>query len=115
MTNTRVPRSGNAALAAGALIQLALGIEFVLAGVNKLLDPEFATQFEPFVAASPAASSGVLAPLLRGLVLPHPVASALLVTFAELGAGLVLVVSAVEGARRRPPRRLRSPHGHETT
>jgi hypothetical protein len=105
--------SGNAALAAGALIQLALGIEFVLAGLNKLLDPDFAAQFEQFVAASPAAHSGVLAPVVQWLVLEHAPSAAQLATFAELGAGLVLVVSAVEVARRRFPGRLGSQHSYE--
>jgi hypothetical protein len=105
--------SGNAALAAGALIQLALGIEFVLAGLSKVLDPEFAAQFEQFVAASPAAHSGILAPLLQGLVLGHATIAAQIATFAELGAGVVLVVSAIEVARRRFPGRLGSQHSYE--
>ena len=57
---TRLPVSGNAALAAGALIQLALGVEFVLAGLSKVLHPEFAAQFGQFVAASPAAPVALL-------------------------------------------------------
>ena len=112
-TQTRLPLSGNAALAAGALIQLVLGVEFVLAGLDKLLDPDFAMQSEQFVAASPAATSGLLAPLLRGFVLPHPTLAAQLTTFAELGAGVVLAVSAIEVARRRLPGRLGSHHGYE--
>jgi hypothetical protein len=105
--------SGNAALAAGALIQLALGIEFLLAGLSKVLDPDFAAQLEQFVAASTAAKSGILSPVLQGLVLPHAAIAAQLVTFAELGAGVVLVVSAIEVARRRLPGRIGSQHGYE--
>ena len=54
-TQTRLPLSGNAALAAGALIQLVLGVEFVLAGLDRLLDRDFAMQLEQFVGASPGA------------------------------------------------------------
>src|SRR5207248_10379635 len=37
----RLPASGNTALAASALIQAALGIEFFLSGLNKFADPNF--------------------------------------------------------------------------
>ena len=113
-TSARLPLSGNAALAAGALVQMALGIEFALAGLGKLLDAEFAIQFQQFVAASPAARGGVLAPLLQGLVLPHASIVAQLATSAELGAGLVLVVSSIEVARRRLPGSIGSQHAYET-
>lgn len=109
----RLPLSGNAALAAGALVQLVLGVEFVLAGLDKLLDPDVASQLEQFVAASPAATSGMLAPLLRGFILPHPTLAAQLTTLAELGAGVVLAASAFEVVRRRLPGRLGSQHAYE--
>jgi hypothetical protein len=113
-TSARLPLSGNAALASGALVQAALGVEFALAGLSKLLDPDFATQFQQFVAASPASRGGIMAPLLQGLVLPYASVAAQLATSAELGAGLVLVVSAVEVARRRFPGRIGSQHAYET-
>ena len=65
-TSSRLPRSGNAALAGGALVQAALGIEFVFAGLNKakwselsmrlldsgdVSDHPYQTQFEAFFAA----------------------------------------------------------------
>jgi hypothetical protein len=112
-TSGRLPLSGNAALASGALVQLALGVEFTLAGLAKLLDPDFPGQLEQFVAASPAAHGGVLAPLLQGVLLPHASIAAQLATSAELGAGVVLVVSAIEVARRRLPAPMGSQHGYE--
>ena len=112
-TSARLPLSGNAALAAGALVQLALGTEFALAGLSKLLDPDFAIQLEQFVAGSPAAHSGILASLLQDVVLPHASIVAQLATSAELGAGVVLVVSAIEVARRRFPSPIGSQHGYE--
>ena len=112
-TSARLPLSGNAALAAGALVQMALGIEFALAGLSKLLDPDFATQFEQFVAGSPASRGSILAPLVQGVVLPHASIAAQLATAAELGAGVVLAVSAIEVARRRFPGRIGTQHRYE--
>jgi hypothetical protein len=112
-TAARLPRSGNAALAAGALIQVALGTEFVLAGLSKALDADFAAHFEGFMQASPAAQRGLLAPLLQGLVLPNAAAAARLATFVELGAGLVLLLSALEVARRRFSGQLGKQHPYE--
>src|SRR5919201_1627623 len=109
-SGARLPLSGNAALAAGALIQVAVGLEFLLAGASKLLDPEFAEHFASFVAASPGSSAGPLAPILQGLVLPHAWVAARLTTFAEIGAGLVLTLSSVEVARRRFSGRIGAQH-----
>src|SRR5881392_3985921 len=67
----RLPASGNTALAASALIQAALGIEFFLSGLNKFADPNFVRNFKLFVDASPGTHTGVLAPLIRSLVLPN--------------------------------------------
>jgi hypothetical protein len=113
-TPARLPLSGNAALAAGALVQFVLGLEFALAGTSKLLDADFSRQFQQFVAGSPAARDGVLAPLLQGLVLPHASLAASLATFAELGAGVVLALSALDVLRRRFPAPLGAQHGYET-
>src|ERR687888_2482060 len=71
LTTSRLPRSGNTALASGALIQAVVGAEFVLAGLNKLVDPDFATQFAAYVTASPGARSGPLALLFQSLIAPN--------------------------------------------
>ena len=97
-TSARLPLSGNAALAAGALVQLALGTEFALAGLSKLLDPDFAIQLEQFVAGSPAAHSGILAPLLQDVVLPH--ASIAAIAAFPYGAcmGLAIAIFRIVGS-----------------
>jgi hypothetical protein len=83
--------------------------------LSKLLDPDFATQFEQFVAASPASRGGFLAPLLQAVVLPYAAIAAQLATSAELGAGVVLVASAVEVARRRFSGRIGRQHAYENS
>jgi hypothetical protein len=108
-----VPRSGSTALAAGALVQGILGGEFVLAGLNKLADPQYVAHFRDFAAGSAGQVGGPLAWLLRSLVLPNVVIAAQLARVTELGAGLVLVLVAVEVARRRVGGRLGEPHGYE--
>jgi hypothetical protein len=95
------------------MIQVAVGLEFLLAGTSKVLDPEFADHFASFVASSPGSQLGLLAPLLQALVLPHASLAARLTTFAELGAGLVLVLSSIEVARRRFSGRLGAQHAYE--
>jgi hypothetical protein len=97
----RLPRSGNAALVAGALIQAALGAEFVLAGLGKVVAPDYTEQFRDFVQGSAGASSGPLSLLVQALVVPHLDVVAHLARITELTAGAVLVLSAVEVARRR--------------
>ena len=57
-TATRLPRSGDAALAAGALIQAALGVEFLLAGLGKVVAPDYTQQFRAFVQGSAGANAG---------------------------------------------------------
>jgi hypothetical protein len=109
----RLPRSGNAALAAGALIQAALGLEFVLAGLSKIVDANFAAQFKTFVENSPGSKSGVLAPIIQALVLPNIAVAANLARFTEFGAGIVLLVAAVEVARRRFAGSFGSQHTYE--
>jgi hypothetical protein len=100
-TAPRLPRSGGAALAAGALIQAALGAVFVLAGLAKVAAPDYTEQFRAFVQGSPGASSGPLSLLVQTLVLPHLDVVAHLARITELTAGAILVLSAVEVARRR--------------
>jgi len=108
-----IPRSGSSALAAGALVQAILGGEFVLAGLNKLADPQYVTHFREFVAGSVALVGGPVAWLLRSLVLPNAAVAAQLARVTELGAGLVLVLAAVEVARRRVAGPLGAPHAYE--
>lgn len=109
----RLPASGNTALAASALIQAALGIEFTLAGLDKVADPMFVANFDAFVRANPGASGGILAPLVQGLVLPHVAIAATVIKFAELLIGPTLLIGAAEVARRRFAGRLGIQHGYE--
>src|SRR5580704_17891310 len=52
---TRLPASGNAALAASALVQGALGTEFTLAWLDKVSDATYVADFQTFVRANPGA------------------------------------------------------------
>ena len=54
----RRPRSGNAALAAGALVEAALGAVFVLAGLCKVVVSDDAEALRRFVRGSAVASDG---------------------------------------------------------
>jgi hypothetical protein len=109
----RSPRSGNAALAAGALIQAALGAEFVLAGLGKVVAANYTEQFRDFVEGSVGATTGPLSPLVQALVVPNIDFIAQLSRFTELTAGAVLVVSAIEVARRRFAGPLGAQHADE--
>ncbi len=109
----RLPRSGNAALAAGALIQAALGTEFILAGLSKIVDANFVAQFKTFVENSPGAKAGLLAPIIQALVVPNIAVAANLARFTEFGAGIVLLVAALEVARRRFAGSFGSQHTYE--
>src|SRR5207245_10002313 len=97
----RLPASGNAALAASGLIQAALGIEFLLSGLNKLADPHFVQNFTAFVNASPGTRTGVLAPLIHALVLPNNTLFAALTKHTEVSLGLVPMICTLEVRRRR--------------
>ena len=109
----RLPQSGNTALAASALIQGALGIEFMLSGLNKVADPHFVANFDQFVHSSPGTTSGVLSPLVQALVLPNIGFFAALITIIELSLGTVLMIGAMEIGRRRFAGRLGAPRGYE--
>jgi len=109
----RLPRSGNAALAAGALVQAAVGAEFVLAGLSKLVDAQFPTQFVGFVQGSPGAKSGPLAGVIQSVVLPNAEFMAILAQWTELVAGAILVLTAVEVLRRRLAGPLGAQHVYE--
>lgn len=109
----RLPASGNTALAASALIQLALGIEFFLSGLNKFADPSFVRNFSLFVKASPGTRSGLLAPLIQSVILPNIALFAALTKWMELTLGVVLLLGAIEVGRRRFSGRLGRQHGYE--
>jgi hypothetical protein len=112
-TVRRVPASGNTALAASALIQAALGIEFTLSGLNKLADPNFVRNFDAFVRASPGTRTGLLAPLIQNIVVPNIGSFAALTKYVELALGIILLLGAVEVGRRRLSGRVAAEHGYE--
>ncbi|GAC1479729.1 MAG: hypothetical protein PVSMB9_03700 [Candidatus Dormibacteria bacterium] len=112
-TSRRLPASGNAALAASALIQAALGIEFLLSGLNKFADPNFISNFRAFVRASPATGRGLLAPFIHSLVLPNLGLWASTIKYTELTLGVVLLIGAAEIARRRFQGSFARQHGYE--
>ena len=97
----RLPASGNTALAASAVIQTAVGIEFILSGLNKFADPHYIQNFNQFVRANPGTNNGILSGLTKGLVLPNVAFFATLLQFAELSLGIVLLLGALEVGRRR--------------
>jgi hypothetical protein len=109
----RLPASGNSALAASALIQAAIGIEFLLSGLNKFADSRYVQNFNQFVRSNPGANSGILSGLTRGLVLPNVAVFASLLRFAELGFGIILLLGAIEVGRRRLSGRIGREHGYE--
>jgi len=109
----RLPASGNTALAASALIQTALGIEFVLSGLNKFADPHYVQNFDQFVSSNPGTQSGILSGLVKGLVLPNVAFFATLLQFTETALGIVLLLGAIEVGRRRFSGRFGREHGYE--
>jgi len=109
----RIPASGNAALAASALIQAALGIEFTLSGLNKFADPGFVDHFNAFVRSSPGTYNGLLAPLIQQLVLPNIALFAAITKYTELILGVVLLLGAIEVGRRRLTGGIAAQHGYE--
>src|SRR5438876_5181182 len=113
VTMRRLPASGNTALAASALIQAALGIEFLLSGLNKFADPNFVRNFQAFVDGSPGTQNGLLAGLIHTLVQPNIAFFAGLTEYTELGLGIVLLLGALEVGRRRLSGRVGVEHGYE--
>jgi hypothetical protein len=113
LTSARLPRSGNAALASGALIQAAIGAEFVLAGLNKAVNPDYLIQFRGFLGGSPGTTSGPLAPVFQTLVVPYADVFGMVAMLTELVAGAILVVTALEVARRRLAGPIGAQHGYE--
>jgi hypothetical protein len=108
-----LPASGNTALAASAVVQGALGAEFTLSGLNKVADATYVVDFDSFVRANPGTRSGILAPIVNGLVLPHVGIFAGLIKYAELGLGPILLIGALEIGRRRFAGRLGARHAYE--
>ena len=106
------PESGNHALAASALVQAALGVEFGLSGLNKVADPRYVANFSSFVSANPGSSSGPLATLIQDLVLPNADLFATLLKATELLLGPILFLGALEIGRSRLGGRLGAPHRH---
>jgi hypothetical protein len=111
--SSRLPRSGNAALASGALVQLAVGVEFVLAGLSKLVDPDYPQQFRGFVSSSPGATGGPLAGITQAIVAPNAELFAQVSRLVELGAGALLMLTALEVLRRRLSGGLGAQHAYE--
>jgi hypothetical protein len=109
----RLPASGNTALAATALIQTALGVEFILSGLNKFADPHYIQNFDQFVRSNPGTNSGILSGLTKGLVLPNVAFFATVLQFTELFLGIVLLLGALEVGRRRFSGRFGREHGYE--
>src|SRR6266446_8117221 len=109
----RLPASGNTALAASALIQTALGIEFILSGLNKFADPHYVQNFDQFVSSNPGTQTGILSGLVKGLVLPNVAFFATLLQFTELILGVVLLLGAIEVSRRRLSGRVGRERGYE--
>jgi len=109
----RLPASGNTALAATALIQTALGIEFILSGLNKFADPNYIQNFNQFVRSNPGTNTGILSGLTKGLVLPNVAFFATVLQFTELFLGIVLLLGALEVGRRRFSGRFGREHGYE--
>jgi len=109
----RLPASGNTALAASALIQTALGIEFILSGLNKFADPHYVQNFDQFVSSNPGTQTGILSGLVKGLVLPNVAFFATLLQFTELILGVVLLLGAIEVGRRRFSGRVGRERGYE--
>ena len=108
-----LPRSGNIALAAAAAIQAVLGIEFLLNGLNTLSDPNYASNFAAFVRSSPGARHGLLSGVVQALIVPNLEIAGVLARTSELAIGLVLIVAAIEVARRRFGGKLGSLHPYE--
>ena len=110
-----MPEGGNVSLASGAVVQAALGIEFSLSGLNKLADPNYLANFTSFVRANPGASRGPLSALVQTVVLPNAAVFAELLKATETALGPVLLIGALEIARRRLSGRLGATHGYEAT
>jgi hypothetical protein len=86
---------------------------FVLAGLGKVVGPNYTQQFRDFVQGSAGANDRPLSPLVQTLVVPNIGVVAQLARFTELIAGTVLLVGAFEVARRRLSGPFGAQHGYE--
>ncbi len=86
------------AVGAAAIAQAILGLEFLLGGLNKYLDTNFAGGFKSFVASSVEAQNSVLSPIVQALILPNAALFAELARLTELAGGIVLLI-ATAGVR----------------
>lgn len=77
-------------------IQLILAYEWVLSGIDKVVDPNFAAQLPATVRGSTLVNPyGWYSALLKQFVLPNTALLAPAVQVGELAIGIVLIVSAV--------------------
>jgi hypothetical protein len=83
------------------LIQAVIGLEFLLAGLNKVIDPDYLTQFRGYVGASPGATGGPIAGVFQLLVVANSDVMARMSMFTELVGGSVLLITTFEVLRRR--------------
>jgi hypothetical protein len=81
-------------------IKALLGIEFILAGLSKVMDSNLVVQFKNFVAAQPGSSSGPLSWIVQSVVVPNAALAAWLAAITELSAGCILLLSALHASRR---------------
>ena len=93
----KVEPGRGAALGAAAVAQAILGLEFLLGGLNKYLDTNFADGFKSFVSSSVGAQASVMfSPIVQSLILPNAALFAELARFTELAGGLVLVIATAD-------------------
>lgn len=77
------------------VMQLVLAYQWVVSGINKLLDPNFGTQLVPLLRGSTQSNPyGWYAILLRTVVLPNHALFALAVQVMEPAIGLALLLGA---------------------
>jgi len=99
-------REGRSAATALSLVQVAVGYEWLVSGLSKIANGDFA----PALASQLRDLAGDASPwygsFLKSAIVPHAVAFGYLIELTELAAGLVLVGGAVAeltaGARITP-------------
>jgi uncharacterized cupredoxin-like copper-binding protein len=80
-------------LGAAAIAQAILGLEFLLGGLNKYLDTNFADGFKSFVSGAAGMQGGVLSRIVQTLILPNAALFAELARFTELACGALLLIA----------------------
>jgi uncharacterized membrane protein YphA (DoxX/SURF4 family) len=106
-------RTGGSAAIAVAILELLVGIEFLLAGLSKAFDSKYIAAFGSFMRSSPGTKNGPIASLVQSLVVPHLRIAGLATEALELAIGVVLLVAAEEAIRRRIAGPLGAPQGYE--